>query len=554
MGYTPEMRESIKKVEATRPARLSETFPMMSPEEKQTVLEKFHPDYIREGMRELRVGVNEGDRTPNELAELLEGRSHLRSDSLDLERIDYDTDVLVIGGGGAGSSAALLAREQGARVIVSTKLRHGDANTMMAQGGIQAADKPHDSPVIHYLDVIGGGHFANKPDLVEALVHDAPGVIKWLEDLGCMFDKEPDGTMVTIHGGGTSRKRMHSARDYSGAEIMRTLRDEVRSYPEDITVLEFAPAIELIMDDKGQVAGAVLLNMETNEHLVVRAKCTIIATGGSGRLHYQDFATTNHYGATGDGLILVYRLGARLSFIDTMQYHPTGAAYPEQIVGLLVTEKVRGLGAQVCNSDGVQFVFPRETRDVEASAIIRECVAHKKGVTTPSGMVGVWLDSPMIDIIHGPGTIQKALPAMVRQFARFDVDIVQDPILIYPTLHYQNGGVALKADGSTDIPGLFGAGEISGGVHGRNRLMGNSLLEIVVFGRRAGKAAALRAREVTLGKLTLGHLDDWERQLKEAGLEPEVVSPILLPDYTRQVRRPALVELVRGEEVYAAAS
>ena len=184
-----------------------------------------------------------------------------------------------------------------------------------------------------------------------------------------MFDKEPDGTLVTIHGGGTSRKRMHSARDYSGAEIMRTLRDEVRSYPEAITVIEFAPAVELLMDDKGQVAGAVLQNLETGEHLIVRAKQTIIATGGSGRLHYMGYACTNHYGATADGLVMAYRVGARLAFIDTMQYHPTGAAYPEQIVGLLVTEKVRGLGAQVLNVHGEQFVFPRETRDVEASAI-----------------------------------------------------------------------------------------------------------------------------------------------------------------------------------------
>ncbi len=548
MGYTPEMRESIKKVEATRPARLSETFPMMAPEEKKIILERFHPDYVREAMREIRVGPNKGDRTPNELADLLEGHSHLRSDSLDLEQIDYDTDVLVIGGGGAGSSAALLACQHGAKVIIATKLRHGDANTMMAQGGIQAADKPNDSPLVHYLDVIGGGHFTNAPDLVEALVRDAPLVIKWLEDLGCMFDKEPDGTMITIHGGGTSRKRMHSARDYSGAEMMRTLRDEVRSYSEDITVLEFVPAIELIMDDKGQVAGAVLRNLETGEHLVVRAKCTIIGTGGSGRLHYQGFATTNHYGATGDGLILAYRVGAKLAFMDTMQYHPTGAAYPEQIVGLLVTEKVRGLGAQVCNIDGLQFVFPRETRDVEASAIIRECTERGKGITTPSGMVGVWLDSPMIDIIHGPGTIQKKLPAMVRQFARFDIDITKDPILVYPTLHYQNGGVSLKPDGSTNIPNLYVAGEISGGVHGRNRLMGNSLLEITVFGRRAGRVAALRAQEVTLGRLTLSHLDEWEKRLREAGLEPQIASPILLPDYTRKVRRPALIEALREEE------
>jgi len=279
-----------------------------------------------------------------------------------------------------------------------------------------------------------------------------------------------------------------------------------------------------------------LLNMETGEHLVVRAKCTILATGGSGRLHYQGFATTNHYGATGDGLILAYRVGAELAFLDTMQYHPTGAAYPEQIVGLLVTEKVRGLGAQVCNMDGNQFVYPRETRDVEASALIRECVERGKGVITPSGMLGVWLDSPMIDILQGPGTIEGALPAMVRQFGRFDIDITKDPMLVYPTLHYQNGGISLKPDGSTETPNLFAAGEISGGVHGRNRLMGNSLLEITVFGRRAGKAAALRAKEVKLGKLTLSHVDKWQQDLAEVGIENPIKSPILLPDYRRKLR------------------
>ena len=153
------MRESIKRVEATRPARLQETWPMMSPAEKQEILRKFHPDYKPEGMRELRVGPAKGMRTPHELADLLEGHSLLRGVELDLEQVDYDTDVLIIGGGGAGSAAALLAREEGAKVLMVTKLRHGDANTMMAQGGIQAADKANDSPVIHYLDVIGGGHF-----------------------------------------------------------------------------------------------------------------------------------------------------------------------------------------------------------------------------------------------------------------------------------------------------------------------------------------------------------------------------------------------------------
>ena len=188
-GYTSRMRESIQKVEATRPARLQETWPMMTPVEKQEVLRKFHPDYKPEGMRELRVGPATGLRTPHELADLLEGHSLLRNADLDLEQVDFDTDVLIIGGGGAGSAAALLAREQGAQVLMVTKLRHGDANTMMAQGGIQAADKPEDNPVIHYLDVMGGGHFTNEPDLVEALVRDAPEAIAWLESLGCMFDK-----------------------------------------------------------------------------------------------------------------------------------------------------------------------------------------------------------------------------------------------------------------------------------------------------------------------------------------------------------------------------
>jgi succinate dehydrogenase/fumarate reductase flavoprotein subunit len=535
-GYTPAMRESIGRVDASRPARLQETWPMMSPAEKQEMLRRFHPDYKPEGMRELRVGPAKGMRTPHELADLLEAHSLLRDVHLDLKQCDFDTDVLIIGGGGAGSAAALLAREQGARVLMVTKLRHGDANTMMAQGGIQAADKPDDNPVLHYLDVMGGGHFSNKPDLVEALVRDAPEVIAWLEALGCMFDKEVDGTLVTMHGGGTCRKRMHSARDYSGAEIMRTLRDEVRSYPEEITVVEFAPAVELLMDDKGQVAGAVLLNLETSEHLVVRAKTTILATGGSGRLHYQGFATTNHYGATGDGVVLAYRVGAQASFLDTMQYHPTGAAFPTQIIGLLVTEKVRGLGAQVCNVEGDQFVFPRETRDVEASAIIRECVERNRGVVTPSGFVGVWLDSPMIDILHGPGTILRELPAMVRQFARFGVDIINDPMLVYPTLHYQNGGVTLAPDGATSVPNLYGAGEISGGVHGRNRLMGNSLLEVTVYGRRAGLAAAQRARDAQLGNLTLAHVAAWERALASEGIETELCSPLLLPDYTRRSR------------------
>jgi len=532
-GYPHEMQDSIRKVEATRARRIKETFPAMSMEERGAILEAFHPDYKEETFQAIRVGVSKGQRMPVELARIVEGRPHIKPDFA-LSSPAAETDVLVIGGGGAGASAALLAQENGARVTLVTKLRFGDANTMMAQGGIQAADRPEDNPAIHYLDVIGGGHFTNVPELVEALVMDAPFVIRWLEDLGMMFDKEPDGTMMEQHGGGTSRKRMHSARDYSGAEIMRTLRDEVRNREDGITVIEFSPAVELVLDDRGQISGAVVMNLETGAYHFIKAKAVVLATGGGGRLHYQGFPTTNHHGATADGVVLAYRAGARLGYLESMQYHPTGAAFPEQIVGLLVTEKVRGLGAQPVNKDGEQFVYPLEPRDVEAASFIRECKERDNGMVSPTGQPGVWLDSPMIELIQGPGTIQKALPAMVRQFGRFGIDITKEPMLVYPTLHYQNGGVQLRADTSTDIPGLFIAGEVSGGVHGHNRLMGNSLLEITVFGRRAGRSAASYVPGVKLGKPSLAHVEGWNRELEEAGVEPGVIAPILLPDYTRR--------------------
>ncbi len=539
--YPEYMRESIKKVEATRSKRIHQDHPMLSADEKLDLLKKYHPDHKEGELVEIKVGPSKGEKTFKEVERIIQAYSRIDPKSFDLSQIDYDVDVLVIGGGGGGSSAALLAHEAGAKVLLVTKLRLGDANTMMAQGGIQAADKEHDSPARHFLDVIGGGGYDNFPELVKALVLDAPHVMDWLQNLGTMFDKEKDGTYITIHGGGTSRKRMHAARDYSGAEIMRTLRDEVRN--RGIEVLEFTAAIELLKDDKGQCAGAILYNMETEEHFVCRAKTTIIATGGAGRLHVQDFPTTNHYGATADGLVLAYRAGAPFIYMDAIQYHPTGAAYPEQILGLLVTEKVRGLGAQVLNVDGEQFIYPLETRDVESAAIIRECKDRGKGVTTPTGMVGVWLDSPLIELKHGKGTIKRMLPAMVRQYERCNIDMTKDPILIYPTQHYQNGGIKINPDAESEVPNLFIAGEASGGVHGRNRLMGNSLLDILVFGRRAGRNAAAKAKETTIGKLTLDHVVSYHNELKQAGISEDRISPMLLPDY----RRPETKERQKGQ-------
>ncbi|MEW6555993.1 MAG: FAD-binding protein [Elusimicrobiota bacterium] len=538
MGYPKEFQKSVEKLVATRTERLKQKITALNPEEKEKLLKDFHPDYKSGTQRKLQLGSNKGDSTPHEIADILESYSKINPDEIDprkkqsgvdLSNPDFTTDILIIGGGGAGCAAALVAQENGCNVLLATKLRLGDANTMMAQGGIQAADKENDSPGLHYLDVIGGGGYKNIPELVKSLVMDAPYIMNWLEELGCMFDKKPDGEFVTIHGGGTCRRRMHAARDYTGAEIMRVLRDEIKN--RKIQTIEFSPAIE-ILTDNGKCTGAVLYNLETEKYLVVAAKTVILATGGSGRLHIQNFPTTNHYGATGDGLVIAYRAGAKLAFMDTIQYHPTGVAYPEQIVGLLITEKVRGLGANLVNCDGERFIYELETRDTVASAIIRECSDRKKGVVTPTGMQGVWLDTPMIDILRGAGTIKSRLPAMHRQFIRFGIDMSEEPVLTYPTQHYQNGGVLINDRCETNVENLYVAGEVSGGVHGRNRLMGNSLLDILVFGRRAGKNAAEKSKKIKQGKLSLEHIKKFNQSLRKLKIPPDKISPIVLPDYS----------------------
>ncbi|NTU47488.1 MAG: FAD-binding protein [Syntrophobacteraceae bacterium] len=555
MGYTPEMRELIKRVEATRPARVEKArrgdhFPALTLEERAVVLEKFHPDYQKEGRRPLKVGPDKGLVVPDEIARLLESKSMLKTDKVDLSKPDFDYDVLIVGAGGAGSSAALMASQEGLSVLMVTKLRHGDANTMMAEGGIQAATQECDSPFYHYMDTIGGGHFTNQPDLVAALSHDAPLSIAWLESMGMMFNKLPDGRLDVRHFGGSSRKRMHSSGDMTGAEILRVLRDEVRNRKEKITTMEFTPAVEVLLDETGKCGGAILYNMETREFFICRAKAVVIATGGNGRLHIKGFATTNHYGATMDGVVMCYRAGVGTTCMPSTQYHPTGVAYPEQNVGLLITEKVRGLGAHVLNIDGDQFCFPLEPQDVESAELIKEAVEKNKSVITPTGRFGLWLDSPMIDLLHGEGKARKELPAKYIQFIRHGIDISKDPMLVYPTLHYQNGGTAINADCETVVPGLYSAGECTGGLHGENRLMGNSLQDVITFGRRAGMSAAKYVKNgVEVKKLTMDHVVKFEKELVEASVENPIVAPILLPDYsTDEVTARRLAEAIQEAE------
>ena len=194
--------------------------------------------------------------------------------------------------------------------------------------------------------------------------------------------------------------------------------------------MEFVPAVELVLNEHGHCAGAVLYNLEREEYLIIKAKAGVMATGGSGRLHLREFMTTNHYGATGDGLVMAYRAGVGFCFLHAAQFHPTGAVFPEQAEGLLITEQFRGAGANLVNIDGEQFVFEREPRDVEVACIIRECTDRGKGVPTPTGKVGVWLDSPMIDIIYGEGTVWREFVGKYTIFKRYGIEISKEPMLI----------------------------------------------------------------------------------------------------------------------------
>jgi succinate dehydrogenase/fumarate reductase flavoprotein subunit len=529
MTYPIEMQESVRKVEVSRSSRIGETFSRLSFSEKAKLLETYHPDFRMTGKKEIPIGPNKGDTAPKEFVALLGSPSQLDPETIDLEKVDYRADVLVIGAGGAGVTTALFAKENGSEVLLATKLRLGDSNTIMAEGGIGAATSPEDSPVIHYIDTIVGGRGKNIPELVEALVNDAPFIVEWLTNLGVNFDRLPDGSYFTHMPAGHSRKRSHSVKDITGLEIMRVLCDEIRN--KEINVLEFSPAVELLLDDQGQCAGAVLFNFDTEQYCVVQAKATLIATGGIGRLHIQGFPTSNHYGATADGLVMAYRAGAKLIYMDFIQYHPTGIAWPEQMLGLLISEALRAQGAQVVNSEGEMFVDRLETRDALSAAIIRECGERNKGVLTPTGMVGVWLDTPLIDRIGGEGTFLRRFAGIHSRFKKYDIDPIKEPILIYPTQHYQNGGIQTNVNGETNIPDLYVAGEVAGGVHGHNRLGSNSLVDIFVFGRRAGMDMARKIRQVKVGRLSLDHIKAYNESLQRAQIISETFSPMLLPDY-----------------------
>lgn len=498
---------------------------------KDALLEGFHPDHRDGAMTTLAIGPSKGQRCPAELAALLQ------SDAL-VEDADIagcptrSADVLVIGGGGAGCVAALTAARAGARVLVVTKLRMGDGNTVMAEGGIQAAIGAEDSLQRHYEDTLRAGHFAATRELAAALVSDGPDAIRWLIRQGMSFDLAEDGEriggqLLRKKPGGATAARLLSYRDFTGLELMRVLREALLLTP-GIECLESHPAVELLTDARGRVAGAVLLDIERGRLVLARAGATILATGGSGRLHLSGFPTSNHYGALADGLVLAYRAGAALREMDSFQYHPTGIAWPPHLAGTLISEAARAAGAHIVNGEGRRFVDELAPRDVVAAAILREIAEGR--AAERDGQAGVLLDTPTLEQ-EQPGILKKRLVTLSHLAHRAGFDPATEPFLVRPTLHYQNGGIAIDTAGRTGVTGLYCAGEATGGIHGRNRLMGNALLELVAFGRRAGATAAAEAQSDQERGIGVGHLADWRRALIGAGLSLDAKAPMLFPAY-----------------------
>ena len=385
-------------------------------------------------------------------------------------------DVLVVGSGASGLAAAVSAERAGARVAVAAKGSLQSCNSAKAQGGIQAAFGPGDSPDQHADDVWRSSHETANRELVEVLTGEAPGAIHWLEELGVAFTKENGGYRLA-RCGGASQKRLLQVGDRTGHAITKALREAWEA--SSGTSFEHAPLRSLEPFESGWSA-------ECGDHTIEAATVVLAAGGRCYRVaEERGELSTNHPGATGEVTEIALALGAEVRDLDALQYHPNGGAWPANMQGYSIPETTRAYGAVLLNAEGEEFTDSLGPRDVVAQAIVDE-VAAGRGVETPDGRPAVYLDTTRIP----EADAAVSLPYMLRRYRAAGVDPLGERILTYPVLHYQNGGLVIDTDGGTTLEGVYACGEIAGGTHGRNRMMGNSLLECVVFGRRAGKAAA----------------------------------------------------------------
>ncbi len=402
----------------------------------------------------------------------------------------HDYDVLVLGSGGSGLRAAIAAAEAGAKTGLVCKSLLGKAHTVMAEGGLAAAlgnVAPEDSWSTHFQDTMFGGKYLNNWRMAELHAKEAPDRARELEHWGAVFDRTPERVMSQRAFGGHTYKRLVHIGDRTGLELIRTLQD--KTVHADVEIFMETTITQLIKDGD-RVVGCFGYRRPSGEQITFSAKALVLATGGGGRIYK---ITSNSQDCTGDGYALAYEAGAEMVDMEFVQFHPTGMVFPPGVAGLLVTEAVRGEGGILRNNDGERFMerydpkrMELSTRDVVARSIYTEV---KEGRGTPHG--GAYLDVSHLDSDY----VKKKLPSMYDQFLELaGVDITKEPMQVGPTCHYFMGGVRVDADdGQTRVPGLFATGEASGGMNGSNRLGGNSLGDLLVFGRRAGIGAAQAA-------------------------------------------------------------
>ncbi len=403
---------------------------------------------------------------------------------------DYEVrehDILIIGAGGAGMRAAVAATQRGLSVGIVSKSLLGKAHTVMAEGGIAASVgnvDPDDSWRQHFIDTMKSGKFLNNWQMVELFTKEAPDRVYELEQWGALFNRTPDGKISQRPFGGHTYRRLCHVGDRTGLELIRTMQEKVLA--TDARVYMETTVTKLFKKD-GRVTGALAYTRENGKFIHFKAKAVVMATGGWGRIFK---VTSNSWEGTGDGVILSYDAGAELVDMEMMQFHPTGMVWPPGVRGLLVTEGVRGEGGLLRNSEGNRYMENYDPEKMELST--RDVVARANYTEVQEGR-GSEHGGVYLDITHlGYEGIMKKLPTMHEQFLKLaDIDIAKEPMEVFPTVHYTMGGVKVTPETcASSVPGLFAAGEVCGGLHGANRLGGNSLSDLLVFGRRAGEGAS----------------------------------------------------------------
>jgi succinate dehydrogenase / fumarate reductase, flavoprotein subunit len=456
----------------------------------------------------------------------------------------HEHDVLIIGAGGAGLRAAIEALAQGVRVGVVCKSLLGKAHTVMAEGGIAAAmanvDKSDDWRA-HFRDTMRGGKFLNNWRMAQLHAQEAPERVRELEQWGALFDRTENGDILQRAFGGHTFKRLCHVGDRTGLEMIRTLQDRGVHMGIDVYM---ECTITRLLKDGDRIAGAIGYWREQGRFVVFKAKSVIICTGGIGKAWK---ITSNSWEYTGDGMALAYDAGADLMDMEFVQFHPTGMVWPPGVQGILVTEAVRGEGGVLRNKDGERFMerydpkkLDLSTRDVVARSIYTEV---REGRGTEHG-------GAFLDISHKPADyVKRKLPSMYHQFLELaDVDITKGPMEVGPTCHYMMGGIRVDAEtAQASIPGLFAAGEAAVGLHGANRLGGNSLSDLLVFGRRAGLAAAQHAKETETPTIDSSQIEEAVRQMLAPFERPEGDSPYAIHDNLQSAMQ-SLVGIFRVEE------